>query len=144
LACAADACVCGGLFNGRVGLIYTLRRLRDRLAWPDLEERIDAGVRSLDLYVVRDEVGLIIPGEQNIRLSTDVATGSAGLLRLLNVLTGRSDEALPFTGPRAWTPRPKTSGQVGQPMRRGGENHHGRVRAEPAGSARAVPVQPGG
>lgn len=102
LSCTADICICGGLFNGRVGLVYTLWQLQDRLIWSDMADRIHAGIRSLDLYLLQDEHGLILPGEQNIRVSTDVATGSAGVLRLLNVLTGRSREVLPFLSPQPW------------------------------------------
>ncbi|MFJ9033063.1 class III lanthionine synthetase LanKC [Streptomyces sp. NPDC102274] len=102
LACADDLCVCGGLFNGRAGLVGALRQVAHRLDWPDVDERIDAGVRGLNLYALSDEYGLIFPGEQNLRASTDLATGSAGVLRLLNVLAGRTSEILPFLGPEPW------------------------------------------
>jgi serine/threonine protein kinase len=102
LACAADICVCAGLFNGRAGLVYTLRRLRQRLEWPDLDEYIESGIRALNLYAMRDEHGLVFPGEQNLRLSMDVATGSAGVLALLTEFTGATTEILPFLGLEQW------------------------------------------
>lgn len=106
LACAADFCIGSGLFNGRVGLVYALRRLASRLDWPDLTAQIDAGLQSLDLFALADEHGLVFPGEQNLRVSMDLATGSAGVLRLVSVLAGRTTEILPFLGPDRWTPVP--------------------------------------
>ncbi|WP_424637600.1 protein kinase domain-containing protein [Embleya sp. AB8] len=99
---ADDACVGGGLFNGRAGLVGTLHALGARSHRPHLAARVDAGLRALDLYALTDEHGLIFPGERNLRASLDLATGSAGVLRLINMLAGRTSEILPFTGPASW------------------------------------------
>jgi tRNA A-37 threonylcarbamoyl transferase component Bud32 len=99
-----DLCVGSGLLNGRAGLVYALTRLRPRLDWPDLDERLAAGIQRLDLHALTDGHGLVFPGDQNLRASMDVATGSAGVLGLLNVLSGRSAEPLPFLGEQRWHP----------------------------------------
>ncbi|NUU23711.1 MAG: protein kinase/lanthionine synthetase C family protein [Streptomycetaceae bacterium] len=105
-AAADPLCVCAGLFNGRAGLVYALHHLRGRLAWPDMDEVVAAGLRALDLHALRDEHGLVFPGEQNLRASTDLATGSAGVLRLLSVLDGDTAEILPLLTSGFGEPRP--------------------------------------
>ncbi|TVL90425.1 class III lanthionine synthetase LanKC [Streptomyces sp. SAJ15] len=102
LACATDFCIGCGLFNGQAGLVYALRHMAPRLDWPDLSDRIDTAVQALNLFALTDEHGLVFPGEQNMRASMDLATGSAGVLRLLSVLTGRTADILPFLEPRRW------------------------------------------
>ncbi|MEU1662444.1 class III lanthionine synthetase LanKC [Streptomyces sparsogenes] len=101
-ACALDFCIGGGLFNGRAGLVATLRQIAHRLDWPDLEAQVDKGIEALNLHALSDEHGLVFAGEQNLRASTDLATGSAGVLRLINLLTRRSNELLPFLGREPW------------------------------------------
>ncbi|MFE3199211.1 class III lanthionine synthetase LanKC [Embleya sp. NPDC059237] len=102
LACTDDVCVGAGLFNGRAGLVGVLRELGSRPKRRHLAGRVDAGVAALDLYALADEHGLVFPGEQNLRASLDLATGSAGVLRLINVLAGRTAELLPFVGAASW------------------------------------------
>ncbi|GKQ39448.1 class III lanthionine synthetase LanKC [Streptomyces sp. A012304] len=115
-ACALEFCIGGGLFNGRAGLTGALRQIARRLDWPDLETRVDHGVQALNLHALSDEHGLVFAGEQNLRASTDLATGSAGVLRLINVLTGRCTELLPFLGPDPWVPaRPDPSADAPRP-----------------------------
>lgn len=101
-ACALEFCIGGGLFNGRAGLVAVLRQTAHRLDWPDTDAYIDAGIEALNLHALADEHGLVFAGEQNLRASCDLGTGSAGVLRLINVLTGRSAEILPFLGPAPW------------------------------------------
>ncbi|MFF8592911.1 class III lanthionine synthetase LanKC [Streptomyces sp. NPDC015220] len=103
-ACALEFCVGGGLFNGRAGLTGALRQIAHRLGWPDWRTRVDNGIEALNLHALSDEHGLVFAGEQNLRASTDLATGSAGVLRLINVLTGRGSELLPFLEPVPWGP----------------------------------------
>jgi hypothetical protein len=99
---ASAICVCGGLFNGRAGLVWTLHELRSRLPWDDIDERIRRGVAALDLLAVETDSGLVFPGEQNLRLSMDLATGSAGVLRVLDRLGGGTADVLPFLSRPAW------------------------------------------
>ncbi|MFJ8744353.1 class III lanthionine synthetase LanKC [Embleya sp. NPDC127516] len=113
LACADDVCVGAGLFNGRAGLVGALRESGARPDRGHLAERVDAGVAALDLYALADEHGLVFPGEQNLRASLDLATGSAGVLRLINVLAGRTAELLPFLGSASWAnAHPELSAEV--------------------------------
>ncbi|WP_019544851.1 class III lanthionine synthetase LanKC [Streptomyces sulphureus] len=91
-----DFCIGSGLFNGRAGLVATLHRLAPRLGREVVQPYVDSGLAALDLHVLADEHGLIFPGDQNLRASTDVATGSAGVLRLASFLDGRCPEILPF------------------------------------------------
>ncbi|WKX13864.1 class III lanthionine synthetase LanKC [Streptomyces sp. NL15-2K] len=104
LACVTEFSIGAGLFNGRTGLIGALHQVKHRLDWPDVDKRVDEGVASLNLHALSDEFGLIFPGEQNLRASSDLGTGSAGVLQLINVLAGRTSELLPFLGPEPWTP----------------------------------------
>ncbi len=98
-----SVCMGAGLFNGRAGFLHTLHRLRHRLPWDDLDEQIRRGVASLDLHALETDSGLVFPGEQNLRLSADVATGSAGVLRVLHSLEGGTDCVLPFMDRERWT-----------------------------------------
>lgn len=101
-ACIPEFCSGGGLFNGMAGLVGTLHQVGHRLGWADLEKHIDSGVAALSLYAFADEHGMIFAGEQNLRVSTDLATGSAGVLRLINVLSGETAELMPFLGADSW------------------------------------------
>jgi hypothetical protein len=105
-SCVTEFCVGGGLFNGRAGLVGVLWQLAHRLERSDVETRIDAGIEALNLHALSDEHGLIFAGDQNLRASCDLATGSAGVLRLINVIEGRTNELLPFAGRERWTTTP--------------------------------------
>lgn len=101
-----------GLFNGRAGLIAYLALLRDsargaraaEVTEPAdgtaaaLNEVIRRHVRRLSWHLIPYQGHLAFPGEQLLRLSMDLATGSAGvLLGVGAALAGLP--ALPF-----WTP----------------------------------------
>ncbi|WP_247665134.1 class III lanthionine synthetase LanKC [Nocardiopsis sp. B62] len=101
-AIATEFCVGSGLFNGRAGLVYTLHHLAHRRERFGSGTQLDEGVAALGLHAMADEHGITFPGEQNLRASHDVATGSAGVLRLANLLAGRTDEVLPFLSPSSW------------------------------------------
>jgi serine/threonine protein kinase len=83
-----------GLFNGRAGMILylTARDKRDGYA--------AAHVRRLGWHAVRYGDGLAFPGDMLLRLSTDLATGTAGvLLGVGAALAPNRAPALPFLGP---------------------------------------------
>jgi hypothetical protein len=99
-----------GLFNGRAGLIAYLARLRDgvtgaRGTGADLGD-LDAGavlqrqVRRLTWHAVSYQGHLAFPGDQLLRLSTDLASGSAGTLLALNAALG-TGAGLPFSATRS-------------------------------------------
>ena len=104
-----STCVGSGLFNGRAGLLCALHRVRAGTARSDIDSWIARGARSLNVYAIEDENGLIFPGEMNLRLSTDYATGSVGVLHALEYLAGDVAEPLPFLGEDVWGPLSRTA-----------------------------------
>lgn len=98
-ACAPAVCTSElvrepGLFGGRAGLIAVLGLLGD----PDQDDRVLAPIRRLSWHAVRKQDGLVFPGAGLTRLSTDLATGSAGVLLALHTALegkGRLDALLP-------------------------------------------------
>ncbi|MFJ8040002.1 class III lanthionine synthetase LanKC [Kitasatospora sp. NPDC096147] len=87
----------GDLFAGRAGLLALLTEHRDR---PGTEELIERHVRRLSWHAVPHGGGLAFTGEQLYRLSTDLATGSAGVLLALHAAAG-APLALPGLSPAA-------------------------------------------
>ncbi|MER5786378.1 class III lanthionine synthetase LanKC [Streptomyces mobaraensis] len=71
----------GGLFNGRAGLAYFLAQLS--AVAPQWRPLLDTQLRSLDLHISSLAEGTALVGDQLLRLSTDLATGSAGALLAL-------------------------------------------------------------
>lgn len=100
-AVMTEFCVGSGLFNGRAGLICALHHVGRGRA--DFTAPMRDGISALGLHAMADEHGITFPGEQNLRASQDVATGSAGVLRLANLLAGHTDEILPFLSPTSWS-----------------------------------------
>ena len=78
-----------GLFHGWAGVTLTLRHLGDDpLAAPGLSD-------ALDLFQVGHQDRPAFLGHENLRLSTDLATGAAGVLLALRTEAG-GPPALPF------------------------------------------------
>lgn len=111
-ACMGRLCVGSGLFNGRAGLLGALHRVRRRVGEPVASHWIDQGIRGLNLYAMWDGHGLVFPGEQNLRLSADLATGSAGVLHVLNLVEGRTAELLPYLDEAEWGAPPPQPARV--------------------------------
>ncbi|WP_280698570.1 class III lanthionine synthetase LanKC [Kitasatospora sp. GP82] len=94
-----------GLFNGRAGLLGYLGRLRNAPDRDRCADRADRHRRLLSWHQVSYRGHLAFPGDQLLRLSSDLATGSAGvLLALGTVLAGTP--FLPWTAPAS---RPRTA-----------------------------------
>ncbi|MEV6129146.1 class III lanthionine synthetase LanKC [Streptomyces violaceusniger] len=86
-----------GLFNGRAGLLAFLAHVREfgMLDGERLATAIERHVCGLGFHVVDHSGHAAVPGDQVLRLSTDLATGAAGVLLALDAAdTGRP--ALPF------------------------------------------------
>ncbi len=84
-----------GLFMGRAGLL---------LAAPALGEKDTADlVRGLGWHAMPFEGGLAFPGNQLLRLSMDLATGSAGVLLALGAALHEQPVTLPFLGSPQWS-----------------------------------------
>jgi hypothetical protein len=86
LAVRADFVIQSNLFNGRAGLVVFLAHLlssgqHSATTQADLERH----VRQLGTYAVVNRTGIHFPGEQIMRLSTDWATGSAGVKDTLDL-----------------------------------------------------------
>ncbi|MFF9623468.1 class III lanthionine synthetase LanKC [Streptomyces griseosporeus] len=83
-----------GLFQGRAGLILHLHRTGD----PD--GRLAGQIAGLGWYAMAYQGQLAFPGHQMMRLSMDLATGTAGcLLALTAALDGPGAAHLPFLPP---------------------------------------------
>jgi hypothetical protein len=84
-----------GLFRGRAGLIAYLSATHPA--------SVDAHLRRLNWHAVAQESGLAFPGQELLRLSMDLATGTAGVLLALGAALHDDHPTLPFLGP--WVPR---------------------------------------
>ena len=82
-----------GLFAGRAGIIRYLAGREPQGA------QIGAQIRNLAWHAVPYRNGLAFPGEQLLRLSMDLATGSAGVLLALGCALHDEPVDLPFLAP---------------------------------------------
>jgi len=98
-----------GLFSGRAGMILYL--CRDNLPGRAAADPVVAGhVRRLEWHAVDHGGHLAFPGEQLLRLSMDLATGTAGVLLALGAALHDEPVQLPFLGP-AYADRSVTTGR---------------------------------
>jgi serine/threonine protein kinase len=86
-----------GLFMGRAGLLLTAASLGEEQA------TVDDLVYGLGWHAMPFEGGLAFPGHQLLRLSMDLATGSAGVLLALGTALHDAPVSLPFLGPPQWS-----------------------------------------
>ncbi|WP_326567788.1 class III lanthionine synthetase LanKC [Amycolatopsis rhabdoformis] len=103
-ACRGEFVIQPGLLHGRAGLLAALSF--DPAPSPRITSAVDLHLARLAWHAVPYRSGLAFPGNQLLRLSTDVTTGSAGVLLALSALLDGT-ELLPFLGT---TPSPHTSG----------------------------------
>ncbi|MYX85880.1 MULTISPECIES: lanthionine synthetase C family protein, partial [unclassified Streptomyces] len=94
-----------GLFTGRAGLTATAHALdtapADGPARTAPAPDVLASVRNLTWHLVQRDDRLLVPGAGLRRFSTDLATGSAGLLLALHTLAASPGTPGSPTGPRA-------------------------------------------
>lgn len=98
---AAEQVVECGLFLGRAGLIAILQRCR-----PDDRAVIDDHIAGLRQHAVTHQGRLMFPGRLSRRLSTDLATGSAGVLLALHAAATGTDPGLPGLAEPTRSPAP--------------------------------------
>jgi tRNA A-37 threonylcarbamoyl transferase component Bud32 len=105
-----------GLFNGRAGMLMVLADDRSpgdpgdpREPAPEVADQ----VRRLGWHALSYREQLAFPGDQLLRLSMDLATGSAGVLLALGAALHDRPVHLPFLGPPA--PRTGSDGAPGSP-----------------------------
>ncbi|MEU7057139.1 class III lanthionine synthetase LanKC [Streptomyces sp. NPDC046197] len=95
-----------GLFQGRAGMILHLSRTTVPGA---TARRLAEQVAALGWYAMAYQGQLAFPGHQMMRLSMDLATGTAGcLLALAAALEGEAEAQLPFLPPHG-RPSPRGS-----------------------------------
>jgi hypothetical protein len=87
-----------GLFAGRAGIVAYLATRR---AWGLPADELPDQVRRLGWHALPYKAFVAFPGEQLLRLSMDLATGTAGVLLALAMAADPTDgkTALPFTAP---------------------------------------------
>ncbi len=89
-----------GLFMGRAGLLLTAASLGAQ------QTTVDDLVSGLGWHAMPYAGGLAFPGHQLLRLSMDLATGSAGVLLALGSALHSAPASLPFLGPPQWSESP--------------------------------------
>lgn len=82
-ACRPELVTEPGLFDGRAGMIYYLARVAARENGFEQAPLVERQIRLLAWHAVPMETGIGFPGRGLLRLSTDLATGSAGVLLAL-------------------------------------------------------------
>jgi serine/threonine protein kinase len=83
-----------GLFHGRAGTALALRHLAD--GSPEVDMALRQHLTGFGWHAVSHEGNLLMLGDQALRLSTDLGTGSAGVLLAVRALLGESAAGLPF------------------------------------------------
>jgi hypothetical protein len=99
--CDVEFTIQSGLFNGRASFVAYLASFRHAptgLNAPDgldVETLLDRQVRRLAWHAMSYQGAAAFPGDQLLRLSMDLASGSAGVLLALNAALG-TGQGLPF------------------------------------------------
>jgi len=86
------------LLSGRAGMLLYHARSRES-GVPDLDGAISDHVRRLAWHALPYEGNLAFPGERLLRLSMDLATGTAGVLLALGAALHDAPVHLPFLAP---------------------------------------------
>ncbi|NEE21628.1 protein kinase/lanthionine synthetase C family protein [Streptomyces sp. SID7499] len=86
-----------GLFNGRAGIISHLAAVSPERT-PSTDPLVAAQIDALSWHALEYQGHLAFPGEQLLRLSMDLATGSAGVLLALGSALHTEPVHLPFLG----------------------------------------------
>jgi predicted Ser/Thr protein kinase len=87
-----------GLFMGRAGMVAT-RGMLSRTAGTALGPHLHESISGLRWHAVAHRGGLAFPGNQLLRLSMDLATGTAGVLLALGAALHPEPVYLPFLEP---------------------------------------------
>jgi hypothetical protein len=100
-----------GLFAGRAGIVLYLAHRTRREPDPAVRDELATQIERLGWHALPYQGHLAFPGEQLMRLSMDLATGTAGVL--LSLAAARDDSVdLPFLSPTAGDPTdPPQSGR---------------------------------
>jgi hypothetical protein len=89
-----------GLFTGRSGMLAALGMgLRPPIGPAEQERLIDGQVRRLAWHAMPYAGGLAFAGDQLLRLSMDLGTGTAGVLLAVGTVLHDAPVSLPFLPP---------------------------------------------
>ncbi|MEW1695710.1 MULTISPECIES: class III lanthionine synthetase LanKC [unclassified Streptomyces] len=96
-ATGPELMVQSGLFRGRAGFVAALATLaRDGVAEERARALVHRHTQQLGVHEIRPREGeLHFPGSRNFKLSSDLRTGSAGVLTGIAFASGRRDNWLP-------------------------------------------------
>jgi serine/threonine protein kinase len=111
--CRSTMYILPGLFTGRAGILMYLAA---RSAAPASDPLVAKQVRNLSWHVIPYGDGLAFPGIAMLRLSMDLATGTAGVLLALAAALHGERVHLPLLTPTrrpATTPDPQTPASAG-------------------------------
>jgi hypothetical protein len=111
--CRSTMYILPGLFTGRAGILL---HLAARSAAPASDPLVAKQVRNLSWHVIPYGDGLAFPGIAMLRLSMDLATGTAGVLLALAAALHGERVHLPLLTPirrPATTPDPQTPASTG-------------------------------
>jgi serine/threonine protein kinase len=98
-ACDTEFVLFPGLFTGRAGLMAALAVEHERTGDQRLLGAARAHLSRLSWHAVRHRGRPVFPGDQCLRLSMDLATGTAGVLLAAHAVRAGSVPALPLLGP---------------------------------------------
>jgi hypothetical protein len=99
-ACLGEFVLFSGLFAGRAGLIAYLSREPDPSRGTGGDAALERHLDRLALHALTYRGHVAFPGDQLLRLSMDLATGSAGVLLALHAALDQG-ACLPFLGTRS-------------------------------------------
>ncbi|UMP06772.1 lanthionine synthetase C family protein [Amycolatopsis sp. EV170708-02-1] len=112
LAARSKMYILPGLFNGRAGILYYRAR---RSASPVADPEMATQIRNLAWHALPYVGGLAFPGNEMLRLSMDLATGTAGVLLALGAALHDRPVTIPLLSPARkatpQTPAPTGAGQ---------------------------------
>ncbi len=102
-----------GLFWGRAGMILLLSREHQPGTAAARDPMVAEHIRRLSWHAMTFRGHLAFPGEQLMRLSMDLATGTAGVLLALGAALADEPVQMPFLGPlSASEPMPRAESQA--------------------------------
>ncbi|MCA1229391.1 class III lanthionine synthetase LanKC [Saccharopolyspora sp. 6M] len=98
-ACLGEFVIHPGLLHGRCGLLAALAAADRRRPEPERTAAIGTHLAALGWHALPfGDGGIAMPGNQLLRLSTDVATGGAGVLATVAAVLDGHGRVLPFFG----------------------------------------------
>lgn len=119
-ACSSEFVLQPQLWAGRAGLLSAVERNRRRDPELGLDHVVRRHLDALGWHAVPFRGGVAFPGEFGLRLSMDLATGTAGVLLGVTAVTGERGAFLPFFTDRPAVACGERPADVRQPISPGG------------------------